>query len=666
MFHISFRLLILVTGFVMLTGPMAAQSAKSAGAKSKSPALLTFSQGVTVTRSEFERVYAKNNGGTETASTHTPEQYREYLNLYINFKRKVFEAEALGLDTTRAFRQEFTTYRKQLAQPYLSARETEERLLQEAYDRGGYLVNADHILVSVAEDALPEDTLRAYNLIRAYRDSVVTGGRAFGDMAAKYSSDPSAKTNKGNLGYFTAFDMVYPFENAAFTTAPGSISQPVRTRFGYHIVKVNEKIVTEGKKQAAHIIVRVGDRFSAKDDAQAQKKIQEIYQMLKQGQDFATLASQFSDDPSSAPRGGDLGTTRLLPEMEAIKLRLTEGEYSEPFMTQFGWHILKVTAIERRQAFDQVKPELKQKIARDTRSQLSRTALIQKIKTENKFTLNEAAFTAFKASLDPNFLQQAWAPDPSRPELYTPTLFSLNGKPEASIQDFVTYYKTLRQRNTRLTPAQAADQYVNSYIEQRLLQYEEDHLADKNEDFRYLVQEYHDGILLFTLMEQRVWKKAVEDTTGLKNYYETHQAEFQAGEMADVREYRASDRQALQLVADMLARGESDQTIDSLANRESSLKLRISQQTYERAEMKTGMEIFDQPVGYRSAILEEDGMYKILITEKKYPAGIKPFDKARSECITRYQDYLEKQWLAELATKYPVTVHEKVFKKLFK
>ncbi|TAE46954.1 MAG: peptidyl-prolyl cis-trans isomerase [Bacteroidetes bacterium] len=656
------RILLFTLALAWATTAFAQTPAKSAEAKS--PVLLKFTKG-SVTRSEFERVYAKNNGGPEIAATHTEAQFREYLNLYINFKRKVFEAEAGGLDTTAAFRNEFGAYRKQLAQPYLSAKEVEDKLIQEAYDRSKFLVSADHLLVNLAEDATPEDTLRAYQQAIAYRDSVVKGGKDFGYMAERYSGDPSAKSNKGNLGYFSVFDMVYPFEQAAYTTTPGSISMPIRTRFGYHLVKVNDKIPTEGKKKVAHIIVRVGDRYSARTEEQAEQIIKDIYARLKAGADFAAAAAQYSDDPGTAEKGGDLGTGRLLPEMETIKLRLGDGQISEPFKTQFGWHIMKVTEMEKLPSFEEARSGLKQRIARDTRAQLSRSALISRIKQENAYRLDNEVFTSFQNSLNADFSKGTWKPDSAQAALYQRPLFFLGSNYSEPLQNLVNYYQSNRPRKPKLTAAQASEELYQAYLEQQLLKYEEERLPEKNPEFRYLVQEYRDGILLFTLMEQKVWKKAVEDTAGLRQFYQDNLKEFLADESVDVREYRSADPAAIQQAAAWLAEGKTEKQIDSLVNR-GGYKLRISTQTFEKGEKGIPEAIFAQANGYRSEVLSENGFYRILVTENKYPAGVKPFEKAKSECITRYQDYLEQQWLGELARKYPVKINEKVFKKLFK
>lgn len=632
----------------------------------ESPSLLSFDKGL-VTQEEFERVYAKNNGGRESAANHTEAQLREYLDLYVKFKRKVFEAEDTGLDTTPAFKQEFETYRKQLVKPYLSAKEVEDQLIREAYERSKYVVSASHLLVGAKENASPSDTMKAYTKIQAIRDSVIAGQKSFDEMAIKYSEDPSAAQNKGSLGYFTVFEMVYPFENAAFKNEPGQVSQPVRTRFGYHLLKVHDKKENFGKKQAAHIIVRVGDRYSAKNQVEAKAKIEEIHAKLGQGEDFAKLASQYSDDPSTASKGGDLGTGRLLPEMEKEKLNLNEGEFSEPFETRFGWHILNVSNVEKVKPFEEAQAELKQKISRDSRSQLGRKALISRIKSENKYQFKGEVFESLASSLPADFSRGTWRPDSSQLAMGENVLMALNsGDQTYKVSDFISYYTKMRPRKPTMDAKSAAMEVYNSFAEEKLMAYEESQLPKKNPEFRHLLQEYRDGILLFTLMEQKVWKKAVEDTIGLKVFYEGNKELFHKDKTIDVREYRTTEESAIKRVEELLAKKVSDESIDSLLNQSSSLTLRIINQTYETGDENIPVEMFSKEIGERSGVIGENNFFRILVLESKNEAGIPPFKKVKSEAITQYQDYLEKTWLTELAEKYPVQIDEAVFKKLYK
>lgn len=637
-----------------------------------SPVLLKFPK-ENVTKAEFERVYQKNNGGYEKAAKHTPEQFREYLNLYINFKRKVFEAEAEGLDKSPAFVQEYTNYKKQLAQPYLSAKDVEDKLVSEAYDRMQYSVNAAHILIMCDENALPEDTLAAYNKVLMYRDSIVRFNKSFEDMAAKYSQDPSAKENKGNLGYFTAFEMVYPFECAVYNTPVGQVSMPVRTRFGYHILKVNDKIKNEGTKRAAHIIVRTGERYTAKDSAQAIAIINEIYQKLKNGANFAEMAKQYSDDPNTASKGGDLGSQRLRPELEDKKLKLGQGEFTEPFQTSFGWHILAITEVVKPATFEAAKPDLKRKIERDTRAQLGKQALIAKLKADNNFKLNNNSTTTFKGKLTEGFSKGTWSKAEYKDttdfkmELYS--LYDSKGKVTytRTLQDFVDFYARTKPRYPKAPSAAAAfDMGLTAFVNESLLQFEEDRLPEKNPDYKALIKEYRDGILLFSLMEKKVWKRAVEDSVGLKAFYEKNKASFNANELVDAKEYRTSDEEVIKQVKALIAEGATQKQIDSTINTGSALRLRITTQTFEKGKNEPKVNVFSMNEKEVSDIVKDGDLYKIFIIEKKFPSGIKPFEKAKSECITKYQDYLEKTWLKELEKKYPVKVNEKTFKILYK
>jgi len=622
--------------------------------KKKEKTLLTFEQ-EKVSKSEFERVYAKNNGGEAEAADHSPEQYREYLDLYINFKRKVFAAEAAGLDTTQSFKREFEQYRKQLVQPYLSAKDVEEKLIEEAYERSGYLVDASHLLLRLPPNPSPEDTLAQYKKILQYRDSVV-----------KYSEDPSAKNNKGNLGYFSAFAMVYPFESAAFDTEVGEVSMPVRTQFGYHLIKVKDKIENQGTKRAAHIIIRVGDRYSAPTEEKAQEIIRQIHDQLQSGEDFAALAKQYSDDPNTANRGGDLGTNRLLPIMENYKYKLEEGEYSEPFKTDYGWHIMKVTEVEKRQSFDESRGALKQKISRDSRSQISRKALLMRIKEENNFQAYEKPLDSLKNIVDANFLRASWKPDSTYAGLYGETLFKFGEDYEARVQDLIDYYLRTRPRNPNQSLDAAVQSVYDKFLEAELLKYEEKMLPEKNDEYRYLLQEYRDGILLFTLMEKKVWKKAVEDSVGLREFYEANRDSFQADARMDVREYRSSEEEVLQEALNMLKNGADEDAVDSVLNAENPVSLRMTSMTYEKGQGLIKEEIFSKEEGYISDIMSSGNFYRAVKVTGKRPAGIRSFEEARSAAITRYQDYLEEKWLDELANTYPVKINEKAFKKLFK
>jgi peptidyl-prolyl cis-trans isomerase SurA len=469
--------------------------------KAPDPVLMTIGNSP-VTLSEFESVYSKNRGKDDSKD---PKALDNYLDLFVTFKMKVKEAEESGLDTSSAFKTELSGYRKQLAQPYLTDKDVNEQLLTEAYDRMKFDVHARHILVKLDENALPKDTIEAYNraiLIRNYllgkpvsaamlaeydalvkknllgkgatkKDSteatqrintlkglsqaiaVAAPADKFGAAAKATSDDPSAKENGGDLGYFTSMQMVYPFECAAYTTKPGEISMPVRTRFGYHIVKVEDKRTARGEILVGHIMVNAKSGIPAQDSINAKNKVDEIYAKLKKGEKFEDLAAQFSDDKSTGRKGGELpwfGSYRMPLEFETASFALANnGDYTAPVKTRFGWHIIK--RIDRRGVakFEDIRNELKAKIAKDSRSNKGRESLIAKLKTEYKFKEVPKMKEAFVPLIDTTYFQGKWSV--SKAEKLNAPMFYLDGKAYTQ-SDFAKYLEAHMTRRAKADPAQ--------------------------------------------------------------------------------------------------------------------------------------------------------------------------------------------------------------------
>ena len=658
------------------SGCSSSKSGNSGKSGKKDPALLVFPGKDTVYKSDFEYVYQKNNGGWDAVKSHTQAQYQEYLDLYINFKRKVLEAESLGLQNTDAFKNEFEGYRKQLAQPYLVDKSSQEALIREAYDRSKEIVNASHILISVSPDSRPEDTLKAFKMIMAIRDSIVNQGKAFGIMAMRHSQDPSAKSNKGDLGYFSVFDMVYPFETGAYVTEVGKVSQPVRSNFGYHLIKVVDRVENTGKKTVAHIIIRVGAQYTAKDESQASTMINEIHQKLKAGGNWEELCEKYSDDPNTSKKGGTLGTGRLIPEMENIKRTMNAGDYSKPFKTAFGHHILKVTEVEPVKTFDEAQPEIKSKIARDARSTLSRERLIARVKKDYGFKMSSGeGLSKMVEAIDSEdgakaYTKGFWRPvDSLHSKLYDLPVYTIGSggdKYTGTVKNYIDWYVNVRKGFDGATTQQVTDKLVPTFIEQEMLNYEERQLPKKYREYRELLKEYRDGILLFTLTEDKVWRKAVEDSTGLENYYNRNKDKFMAGERVVVTEYITEKRPIIEQVRDLLKQGKNDKEIDEAVNKSSSLNIRIRTQNYEKGKAENEQMMFGKSIGYTSDITDYGRAFRILVLKENLPAGQKSFDDAKSECITQYQNYLETEWLKELEGKYPVETKEKVMEKLYR
>ncbi|GAB2853773.1 peptidylprolyl isomerase [Hymenobacter ruber] len=520
----------------LLAGCQTSKPAASAttGSTATGPAVETLGN-YPVPANEFAYVYRKNNSSAPDYGTR--QSVSDYLDLYTNFRLKVLEAEQKGLDTTQAFKRELEGYRQQLAQPYLTEKSVTDQLVREAYDRMSQEVNASHILVRVSPDATPQDTLIAYQKIVKLREQALSG-TDFGQLARANSEDPSAKENGGKLGYFTAMQMVYPFESAAYKTPVGQVSQPIRTRFGYHIIKVNDKRTAQGEIKVAHLMIRMNANAAKNDSLTAKKKIDELYSRLKKGENWDKLVAQFSEDAGSAANGGELppfGTGRMIPSFEDAAFKLQKpGDIAPPVQTPYGWHIIKLIERQPLAKFADMEPSLKSKVAKDSRSELNKAAFLKRVRQEDQFSevalAKTYAFSKADTALVAGRFKYSAPTTMAKVSKGTTndasTLFTIKGKPY-SVKDFLTYVQQNQRPRTGAQPAFAMQQLYDQYVEQSLTDFEKNSLDTKYEDYRMLVKEYRDGILLFQLMDEKVWSKAIEDTVGLKKYFADNQAKYQ-------------------------------------------------------------------------------------------------------------------------------------------
>lgn len=624
--------------------------------------LARLGKGIQVTQAEFEYAYAKAHGGWAQAKDHSPEQYRTYLEAYLNFRRKVADAQARKLDTARSFQEEYESYLRQLAKPYLLEKEVLDTLLRQMYGRMREEIRASHLLISVKDG----DTATAYRRALELRDSIQKGKIAFAEAARLYSDDPSAAQNMGDLGYFSAFDMVAPFEDAAYNTPVGTISMPVRTRFGYHLIYVQERVPHAGQRKAAHILVRWGPTYTAKDSIEAEKRIREVYARLQKGEKWEDLARDFSDDPMTATRGGELGWMRLLPQMEAIKRTLPAGAYSQPFRTRFGWHILKVTEVKPIGTYEEMRTELKSRLQRDERYKTAERAYFDRRLSTYQYQENAAARQTLRQALDTLYPDLDKALSVLPPSLLNSVLLTLN-KRKHTVRDFLTYWANNRGLLiARTLSDESFAEALRTFAHEKVLDIELAQLPKRYPEFELLRREYYYGVLFFNISEQEVWRKAVEDTAGLRAFYEQQKSSFPAGERIELVEISGSDSTSLAELPQRLPTA-SLAAIDSL-NRVGRYNWRILPQFVERekADALYLRYFTDGAIPTWTPLKGSGREWKIAYILRRLPAGYKTYEEVRVELIQKYQDELEKRWVQRLRQTYPARVNEKVFSRLFK
>ncbi len=638
--------------------PLALFAFNSIIAQKNNDAVLMTVGSTKVTVGEFGNVYHKNN--TKELANDS-KSLNDYVDLFVNFKLKVKEAEEMKLDTAKAFKDELAGYRKQLAQPYLTDKDVNEKLLQETYSRLQEDVRASHILVKVSETAFPKDTLIAYNKIMAIRARILKG-EDFNKVAAEkgVSDDPSSKENGGDLGYFTALQMVYQFENAAYATKVGEISMPVRTRYGYHIIKVTDKRKARGEVLVAHIMVKTGPNMSKEDSVNANVKINEIYTKLKANAKFDELAMQFSDDKQSSKKGGELpwfGTNKMPYEFEKGSFALqNKGDYSAPVKTKYGWHIIKLVDKRGLATFDNMKSELKDKISKDSRSQAGRVSLIAKVKTQYKFKENLPARDQFYALVDTTLFEGHW--NNEKASSLKMTLFNFNDKVYTQA-DFANYIISHQSKRAKMDVKMLINQLYNQFVDEMAVAYEESRLDQKYPEFKSLMEEYHDGILLFALSDQKVWTKAVKDTLGSKEFYEKNKANYQWEARADASVYSCSNEEIAKQVRSFLTANKTEKEILAEINKDSQLNLQVETRLFNKDENEFVSKNWKPGIS-ANMVSEKDKKIVIVLVNKILPPSQKSYLDAKGLITADYQNQLEKQWLVDLKKKYTVTIDKNV------
>jgi peptidyl-prolyl cis-trans isomerase SurA len=610
-----------------------------------------------ISKSEFLQIYLKNNQHPKFDK----KSIDEYLELYKKFKLKVCEAEALGYDTLPKLKKELQGYRKTLATPYLIDKQENQKVVEEAYKRLQKEVKASHILIRIEGNTSPEDTLKAYSKIVAIKKRI-EAGEDFTNLAKELSDDPSAKSNGGDLGYFTAFQMVFPFEEAAYNTPVGQLSGIVRTRFGYHILKVVDQRPARGIMKSAHIMVSVKRDAPEDEIIAARKKIEEIYMKLKAGEKFEELASNFSDDPGSSDKGGKLPefgsgtTTRMVPEFEEVAFQLkNNNDFSTPLQTDYGFHIIKRLELNPLASFETMKKELQSKVNRDDRSKTSQTALVNKLKMEYNYTdLSKKGLKWFEKNLDSNYYKGRWNADKLKKNN---VLFTLNGQNYVQRQ-FANYLEANFRNVTKTSNKEVISKQYNSWVTAEILKYEDSQLEKKYPEFKALMQEYHDGVLLYEIMTDKVWNKANKDTTGLKNFYDTHKMNYQWKDRIDAVVYECIDKNIANQVIKMLKNDTiTSKHILAKLNEKSELNLKVKTNKYEISEVPY-LKGHTFKMG-TNPMYEVAGKYYVIDVNQLIPASTKLLNEAKGIITSDYQNYLEQEWLKELAKKYPFSINEK-------
>lgn len=502
-----------------------------------------------VSKGEFVSAYQKNNLISEASE----KDLREYLELYANYRMKVQEAESLRMDTSVAFQRELSSYKNQSAQQYLTDAEVTDQLLNEAYERSKYQIRASHILLRCLPTAQPKDTLAAYHKALQIRNEILNG-LDFAEAAVKYSEDESARDfvnpqtkrfhygNKGDLGYFSVMEMIYPFETGAFNTPLGQVSMPVRTQFGYHLIYVRDKVPAMAKIFISQIFINDSLALRGEARPEIKAKLAEIQTALKTNS-FEEVVTQFSEDVASKEKQGrmDPFTPNRRPgDYVAAAIKLKPGQHSEPVASLLGWHILRLDSIVYSTVNEETRFMLKNKLSRDARSQKSKASLLNKLKKEYNYSEKgkAAAMKFFKKNLPESYFQSTRVAIDSLKGIEKLKPMCTYADQKITAVEFARFVSRFQGTQLNVPVENFLEQIFQKLVGDKMLQYENTQLTNKYPEYRELVKEFHDGMLLYEINAKKVWNAAIQDSVGLERYYESVKTEYPVAQPNDSLQYK--------------------------------------------------------------------------------------------------------------------------------
>jgi peptidyl-prolyl cis-trans isomerase SurA len=638
-------------------------SSATAQKKETDPILFHYGKNA-VSKKEFLRMYTKN------LNTQKPDfseaAVREYLTLYSRFKMKVNEAEELRMDTLKSIDSELSTYKKQLAKTYLTDNEVKEKLIKEAYERLKKDVDVAHILISIPRGT--DDTVAAYRTADSLYTALTVNKADFNTVAKNHSEDKTNADKGGRVGYFTTMQIVYPFENVAYQTPVGGISKPFKTVYGYHIIKKLGERPSRGELKVAQILIETRKSSGEEGEKAAKKKADSLVAVLRKGGDFKKLVEQHSEDKYSKNSDGELpifGVGAMTATFEEAAFALKKaGDISEPVKTSFGYHIIKLLNKIPLKPLDSIRSELTRRVDKDGRTEAAKVEYLNRTKERLKYKEYPEALTELVMAIkDSDLVNGKYAAKDYKK--YTRPLFEMAGT-TLTQWDYAKYIEDYTKGRMYGTKESSLRSLFKNYSEKVLYDYQENSLMEQNEDYKNLLKEYRDGIMLFELTDKMVWSKSQTDTVGLKKFHTLVSSKYIWPPTVKGTLYKAKDMETVVALKVALSKNPKP-SADDIAKEINTESSRLS---FEKGKFEQGRfidEIKLEPGKFSNEYRNDDGTFGLVDVDEKFDTGTeKTLAEAKGMVVSDYQEFLEKEWIANMEMKYPVKVNEAVLKTIIK
>ena len=618
-----------------------------------------------VEKEQFLYLITKGKKVDPAAATLSREEFEANFDQFLLFQLKVAEAESMGLHQSEEFNREFGSFKESLIAPFLIKNGVEDGELRKVYGRMQEIVRASHILFQLPPNASNEDSLSMLKMALKVK-AELENGADFNALALTYSDDPSAKVNKGDLGYFTGLQMVQQFEEAAYTLPVGSISDPVVSDFGYHIIQVKDRQANPGEVEVSHILVRF-DAENSSQEENARRRISDIYaEIQKENTRWEEIVKFYSEDAATKEAGGILpwfGVGTMIPEFEMAALSLTEiGEISPPLKTPYGYHILRLEGKRPLPSYEELEQTIKSKILRNSKSGMIQSQVIAMQKARYGFKENEAELVRLSKTLTSDDLT-AFGAQIQEKGLTGVQLFSINNSSYA-VRDLWKFMQA-----EEVAPKGSGtffSRWLDKFVAHTLAQTEEKDLEATNSDYQKLLKEYRDGILMFSLTNQEVWQKGLNDSIGQQEFYKNNIQNYQWKTRVQAYLVKVNDASKLDNARKYLQNKGFNST--SFASFEADYRTNFPNAyatesgTFEY-ESHPILSKVDLNQSYQELVVE--GVPYVLVVGSIYPPGPRKFEEARGLVIRDYQAYLDQALTKRLKEKYPIQINSGVKEKAF-
>lgn len=622
-----------------------------------------------ITLGELENVYAKNAGSMEAAKKDSLPKIKSFLDLYVNFKMKLKDAQVRGFDKDPALQTELNDYKEKVGSTYLIEKEMVEPGIKDLYNKRKTELRVSHLMIR--PDTMSD--AQAKGLAESLMERIKKGEK-FEDLVKKYSDDKYSKNNGGDIYYITAGIIIPEFEDAAYKTAVGEIyPEVVKTNYGYHIIKVTEKRDRVPSIRASHIMVAFKSDSGKVDTAKALASIKDIKSKLDQGSDFALLAKKYSEDPGSKESGGDLGffeRRMMVKEFEDAAFNLKVGQVSDIVKTQYGFHIIKVTETKPLPSFEENRDELKQ-IYKRTRYDQDYANYLQKLKSKYNYSVNNnVVFEVMKkgdtTKVGPEYYDSKW-----RNSLKDSVIYSFSGK-GVVVDSFFKEVEALPDFPGKMISESILNNALNKISENLVLSAEVKTLDSRDSQFASLMDDYRNGIYIFKLQDDEIWSKIKLDSLKLVDYYNKNKEKYVWPDRVEFSEIFAKSDSAINKYYSMLESGANFDTLAAKYTERPGFKEKAG--NYGLMEVKSGAlteEAYklDKPGAYSKPFKYANG-YSIVKLIKKDPSHQKSFEEARAEVSGQFQEEeskrLENEYISNLKSTYKPVVYSEKLEEAFK